>query len=72
MVGHKLKSLRESKGYSQEYLAAQCNIDQCSYSRIESGKIKPDISKLKIFASILQVDFYELVELLALSQSEKH
>lgn len=62
MIGYKLKSLRESKGYSQEFMAEECHIDQSSYSRIESGFMKPDFIKLKIIARILGVDFHTLVD----------
>ena len=61
MLGYKLKVLRDKKGYSQEYIAALCNIEQCSYSRIEAGKIKPDIYKLKIISLVLEIDIDELL-----------
>ena len=61
MIGYKMKALREQKGYSQEYMAIQCSIEQCSYSRIESGIIKPDIYKLKIIANVLGIGLTELL-----------
>ena len=61
-IGYKLKNMRESKGYSQEFMAVQCKIEQCTYSRIESGLIKPDINKLKVFAKVLAVELVQLLD----------
>jgi transcriptional regulator with XRE-family HTH domain len=66
---HKLKSLREAKGYSQEYMASQCKIDQSSYSRMESGKIKPDLDKIKIIAQVLELDLSTLLSILVSSEA---
>ncbi|PBQ30664.1 transcriptional regulator [Sphingobacteriaceae bacterium] len=65
MIGYKLKSLRESKGHSQEYMAIHCNIEQSSYSRLESGIIKPDFIKLRVIAKILDLDFHALIDEMA-------
>jgi transcriptional regulator with XRE-family HTH domain len=62
MIGHKLKAARESKRYSQEYVAVQCGIEQSSYSRIESGNIKPKITHLRTIAKILNLNFHELID----------
>jgi transcriptional regulator with XRE-family HTH domain len=40
-------------------MAAQCNIDQSSYSRMKSGKIKPDLNKIRTIAQVLELDFEE-------------
>jgi transcriptional regulator with XRE-family HTH domain len=61
MIGSKLKKFRDAKGYSQEVMAEHCKIDQCTYSRIEFGKIKPDLSKLKIIALVLEIEFGVLI-----------
>ena len=69
MYGPKLKRMREAKNYSQEYMAAQLNIEQCTYSRIESGKIKLDLNKLKSIAKVLEVDLHKLIDDLELANS---
>lgn len=61
MIGYKLKALREAKGYSQEYLAYHCKIEQSTYSRIESGIIRPDLSKLRKLAVVLEIEFSSLI-----------
>lgn len=37
-VPEKLRCLRETLGYSQEYVAAEWNISQAALSKLESGK----------------------------------
>lgn len=61
---HKLKKIREARGYSQEYIASLCSINQSSYSRLESGKIKLDLAKIKTLALALEFDFNELLHIL--------
>ncbi|MBS4066198.1 MAG: helix-turn-helix transcriptional regulator [Chitinophagaceae bacterium] len=60
----KLKKLRESKNYSQEYMAFQLKIEQSSYSRIEAGTIKLDLNRLKAIARILDLEFHTLIDIL--------
>lgn len=61
MIGSKIKSARNAKGYSQEYMAALLNVTQSSYARIESNKVCPDIFKLKTIASALGLDMGLLI-----------
>lgn len=62
MIGSKIKSARNAKGYSQEYMAALLNVTQASYSRIESNQSRPDIFKLKAISSALGLDMGSLLE----------
>lgn len=39
-LGKKLRTLREIKGYSQEYVANEIDISQRTYSKIENGLAK--------------------------------
>ena len=38
-MGQKIKYLRESKGYNQEYVARESGISQPAYSRYEADKV---------------------------------
>jgi transcriptional regulator with XRE-family HTH domain len=40
MYGNKIRSIREMRGFSQEYVAAKLGIAQNSYSRIETNQTK--------------------------------
>ena len=51
-----LRSIRRSKDYSQEYMAAAMNISQNSYSRLESGQTEMTISRLLKISEILDIE----------------
>lgn len=38
LVGTKLKTLRQNKGYSQEFVADSLHMSQSAYARMENGK----------------------------------
>jgi transcriptional regulator with XRE-family HTH domain len=59
-IGYKIKTLREDRKYSQEYVAAKLNITQSAYSKIESDKVLPDIAKLNQLAEIYEISFSDL------------
>ena len=46
-LGIKIKKIRESKNYTQEYMSNKLNISQNTYSKIESGGIKLTVDRLK-------------------------
>lgn len=51
-----LRKLREARGLSQKKVAAEIDIDQAAYSRIEAGEAKPadTVAKIvKFFGSAL-------------------
>lgn len=62
MIGSKIKSARNAKGYSQEYMAVLLDVTQASYSRIETNQTSPDIFKLKAISSALDLDMGSLLE----------
>lgn len=61
MSGTKIRMVRESRGYSQEYVAGKLNLDQSSYSRLESNQTKLDVDTLTKLADILGVPTSELL-----------
>lgn len=55
-----VKSLRESKGYSQETMAHIMGVSQSAYARFESGKSKTDLEILENFANKFDKTLLEL------------
>lgn len=50
-----MRILRESKEYSQEYVANVLNINQKTYSSIESGKSKLTVERINQLADLYKV-----------------
>jgi transcriptional regulator with XRE-family HTH domain len=60
-IGFKIRKLRESKDYTQEYMSSLLDISQNVYSKIESGAQKLTTERLKKIAEILDVKQEELI-----------
>lgn len=60
-ISERIKSLRVSKNYSQEYMATQLNISQRAYSKLENSEIKMDMDKLNKIAEVFEMDPAELI-----------
>ena len=52
----KLKTLREMKNFTQEYMAEQLGLTTRAYSKIESGETQLTINRLNEISAILGVD----------------
>jgi transcriptional regulator with XRE-family HTH domain len=61
MIGEKIRLIRISKGYSQEYMAFMLNISQGTYSKLEKDNIVITIQRLFSIAEILEVNITELL-----------
>jgi transcriptional regulator with XRE-family HTH domain len=59
-VGKQIQKLRESKGLSQQDLAAKCNFEKSNMSRLETGRVNPTLSTLEKVAKALDVSIAEL------------
>ena len=57
-----IRAVRESRGYTQEYMAEMLDICQSTYACLESGKTTLSINRLLRIADILETDFTELIE----------
>lgn len=62
-VAAKIRKIRESKSYSQDYLAAKLGISQNAYSKIELGYSNITISRLIGISEILEMDLVDLITL---------
>tara|TARA_R110002050_G_scaffold167468_1_gene298257 strand:+ start:22257 stop:22475 length:219 start_codon:yes stop_codon:yes gene_type:complete len=61
-IGERIRQLRESKGISQQNLAAICNFEKSNLSRIEAGRTNPTIFTLFKISQALEVSIAELVD----------
>jgi DNA-binding XRE family transcriptional regulator len=61
-IGHKIKLIRESKGITQQKLAADCNFEKSNMSRIEAGRTNPTIYTLYTISLALEVDLCDLLQ----------
>lgn len=61
MIGHRIKKIRELRGYSQEYLAEEREISQSAYSDLENNKTRLGLKRLQRIADVLDVDIVELM-----------
>jgi XRE family transcriptional regulator, regulator of sulfur utilization len=57
-----IRAIRESRGYTQEYMAEMLDICQSTYANLESGRTQLSIDRLFRIADILETDFSGLVE----------
>jgi transcriptional regulator with XRE-family HTH domain len=62
-IRHKVKLFRESKGFSQDYVANKIQLSQNALSKIERGEIKISFEKACVLAEALETDFDTLVNL---------
>ena len=60
-ISNNIRLLRESLGYSQDYVAVQLGITQQAYSAIEKSPEKATLQRLRQIASVLQVSLLVLL-----------
>lgn len=62
IIGERIREIRESKGISQQDLAAACNFEKSNMSRIEAGRTNFTISTLYKISIALEVKLTDLVD----------
>lgn len=60
-IAQKIKRIRQSKEFSQDYMASKLGISQRAYGKMESGEIKIDVNKLQQIAQVLDIEAGELI-----------
>lgn len=60
-VHQKIKTLRESRNFTQEQMGELLNITASGYSKIERGETRIDISRLQQIADIFEVTIFDLM-----------
>ncbi|RIJ45499.1 XRE family transcriptional regulator [Maribellus luteus] len=61
-IGERIRVLRESKGITQQNLAAICNFEKANLSRLEAGRTNPTISTLYKISQALEVSISDLLD----------
>jgi len=54
-IGHKIKKLRALKNLTQAFMAAQLDITQSGYSRLENNEVDLPFSKLERIAEVFEM-----------------
>lgn len=62
ILGSKIKTIREMKNFTQEYVAEKLEMSQSNYSRIERNEINLPIKTLQTIADIFDITLTELIE----------
>ena len=62
-IGANLLRLRTAKGYTQEQLSYECDVDRAKISKIESGQVNLLVTTLLDLAEGLGVDTAEIIDL---------
>lgn len=60
ILGARIKSLRESKGFTQEQLAEKMNCSRQKYARLEKGLIDISFASISVISQILDVRIDEI------------
>lgn len=55
MIGKKIKTIREMKNFTQEYMAKELSISQVAYSKIENEESDITIQRLEKIAEVLGI-----------------
>jgi transcriptional regulator with XRE-family HTH domain len=61
MQGNKIRTIRELRGYSQDYVAAKLEIAQNTYSKLETNQTKMTTEMLEKIAAILEVSINDIL-----------
>ena len=56
-----IKILRESKGYSQDYMAELIEITQSAYARFERGATKTDLKTVSLVSKALEMSIIDVI-----------
>ena len=60
-LGGKIRQIRELKGFSQDYVAAQLGISHRAYSKLECDEIKLDWDRITMISKIFEMEPTDLV-----------
>jgi transcriptional regulator with XRE-family HTH domain len=60
MIGKRLRTIRESKNFSQGDIEKRTGLIRCYTSRIENGHTVPSIETLAKYAQALEIPLYQL------------
>lgn len=61
-VNDKIRTIRETRNWSQEDMAEKMNMSKNGYTKIERGETKLNLHKLEQIANIFNIDVLELIK----------
>ena len=61
-VNEKIRTIRETRNWSQEDMAENMNMSKNGYAKIERGETKLNLHKLEQIANIFNIDVLELIK----------
>lgn len=61
MYGKKIRSIRDLRGFSQEYMCEKLKVDISTYSRYETGATKLNIEIIDKIAKVLGVSVADII-----------
>ena len=61
-LGERIRTLRISRGMTQQQLAKKLNVSNCAISRYEKGRADPELSTLDDIVHLFQVDYNYLLD----------
>ncbi|HTQ65401.1 MAG TPA: helix-turn-helix transcriptional regulator [Puia sp.] len=62
-AGQNIKTIRELKNFTQDYVASQLNMSTPNYSNIENGKTDVTLTRLLQIAKVLEIDYRQILSL---------
>ncbi|MBK9984992.1 MAG: helix-turn-helix transcriptional regulator [Saprospiraceae bacterium] len=65
-LGMVIRSTRESRGFSQDYMSEMLDIAQSTYANIESGKTLITMDRLLHIAQILEINIHQMIDQVSL------
>lgn len=63
VISKNIRKYREIKGFSQEYMANQLDINQASYAKIENNSTKLTVERLFSISKLLETEITDLLDL---------
>jgi len=62
-IGERIRKIREEKNISQQEIAALCDFEKSSMSRLEAGRTNPTVTTLYKISAALGVTIKDLVDI---------
>lgn len=66
-----LRSLRDHKGYTQDYMAFRLDVSTKTYSRMETGESVPRITIIPRLVNLFDLSLYELLEKIIVKEDKE-
>lgn len=58
---YKIRKIRELKGFTREFVAAELSMSTSGYGKIERGEIDLTVSKIKKIAQVYSISVFDLL-----------